>query len=294
MKRVLMLDPSPIFRDFVKEKLATVKISVDIVQGRRDAFTKLLSLLPDLVVIDVDQDFPSTIEFLERKRTNPNTASIPVIVVGPAVSSEEMIGLIRLGVIKYFARPFMMDVLIKTMGTFLMTPMELDTTPCIIEAHKNKNIIVVEVSQGLNLDKIGMLKYHLADFVSNHAITSPKILLIFSNLNLSFVDGVNLEKLFDSVIYVPRVIKKEIKVLTQDPFIKQFVEGHSEYSGIQVENNLITLLNSFVESAASSSLSDLVVSKLLTVDKNTIPCYTDMSFNSEIEIRKQEIQFNQA
>lgn len=294
MKRVLMLDPSPIFRDFVKEKLAAVKISVDIVQGRRDAFTKLLSLLPDLVVIDVDQDFPSTIEFLERKRTNPNTVSIPVIVVGPAVSSGDMLGLIGLGSIKYFARPFMMDTLLKTMGTFLMTAMDLDTTPCIIEAHKNKNIIVVEVSKGLNLDKIGMQKYHLADFVSNHAITTPKILLIFSNLDLSFVDGVNLEKLFDSVIYVPKVVKKEIKVLTQDPFIKQFMEGHSEYAGIQVEDNLTPLLNSFVESATSSSLSELVVSKLLTMDKNTIPCYTDMSFNSEMELRKQEIQSNQA
>lgn len=293
MKRVLMLDPSPIFRDFVKEKLATVKISVDSVQGRRDAFTKLLSLLPDLVVIDVDQDFSTTFDFLERKRSNPNTASIPVIVVGPAVSSEEMIGLIRLGVIKYFARPFMMDILIKTIGTFLMTPMEMDSTPCIIEAHKNKNIIVVELSQGLNLDKIAMLRFHLADLISNHTITTPKILLILSNLNLSFVDGVNLEKFFDSIIYAPRITKKEIKVLSQDPFIKQFVEGHSEYSGIQVEDTLISLLNSFVESAASSSLSELVVSKLLTVDKNTIPCYTDMIFNTELELRKQEIQFNQ-
>lgn len=293
MKRVLMLDPSPIFRDFVKEKLAAVKNSVDIVQGRRDAFTKLLSLLPDLVVIDVDQDFSSTFEFLERKRSNPNTASIPVIVIGPAVSSEEMIGLVRVGVIKYFARPFMMDVLIKTMSTFLATPMDIDTTPCIIEAHKNKNIIVVEVSQGLNLDKIAMLRFHVADLISNHAITTPKILLIFSNLNLSFVDGVNLEKFFDSIIYAPRITKKEVKVLTRDPFIRQFVDGHTEYSGIQVEDTLTTLLNSFVESTASNSLSELVVSKLLTVDKNTIPCYTDMSFNLEIELRKQEIQLNQ-
>ncbi|MBQ4330549.1 MAG: hypothetical protein IJC31_01795 [Spirochaetaceae bacterium] len=253
----------------------------------------MLSLLPDLVVIDVDQDFSTTFDFLERKRSNPNTASIPVIVVGPAVSSEEMIGLIRLGVIKYFARPFMMDILIKTIGTFLMTPMEMDSTPCIIEAHKNKNIIVVELSQGLNLDKIAMLRFHLADLISNHTITTPKILLILSNLNLSFVDGVNLEKFFDSIIYAPRITKKEIKVLSQDPFIKQFVEGHSEYSGIQVEDTLISLLNSFVESAASSSLSELVVSKLLTVDKNTIPCYTDMIFNTELELRKQEIQFNQ-
>lgn len=288
-----MLDPSPFFRDFVKEKLSIVKIAVDAVQGRRDASTKLLSLLPDLVIIDVDKDFSSTLEFLERKRSNPNTTAIPVIVIGPSVSSEKIIGLIRLGVTKYFARPFMVDVLIKTMETLFTIPIDLDPTPCIIEAHKNKNIIVVEVSKGLNLDKIAILRFHLADLISNHAITEPKLLLIFYNLDLNFVDGINLEKLFDSIIYSPRVTKKEIKVLTQDPFIKQFVDGHAEYSGIQVEDTLDSLLNSLVESAASSSLSELVASKLLAVDKNTIACYTDMVFKAELELRKQEINLNQ-
>ncbi|MEE0132528.1 MAG: response regulator [Treponema sp.] len=289
MKQVLLLDPSPIFRDFVKEKLASVKVSVDFVQGRRDAFTRLLSVLPDLVIIDVEQDFASTIEFLEKKRQNPNTASLPVIIVGPAIGSEEIIGLIRLGVIKYFARPFMMDVLMKTLGVFLTSPINMDTTPCIIEAHKNKNILVVEVAEGLNLDKITMLKFHLADLIANHGISSPKILIIMSNLHLGFVDGLNLEKFFDSIVYAPRVSKKEVKVLATDPFVKQFIEGHQEYTGIQVEDNLITMLNSFVESTVSHSLSELVETKLLSIDKNTIPCCTDMIFNFDIEERKQEI-----
>ena len=284
-----MLDPSPIFRDFVREKLASVKVSVDVVQGRRDAFTKLLSLLPDLILIDVEQDFSSTIEFLERKRANPNTVSLPVIVVGPAISSEEIIGLIRLGVIMYFARSFVMDAFIKTIGTFLVSPIQLDTTPAILEAHKNKNVLIVEAALGLNLDKIAMLRYYLADLISNHAISSPKILLIFSNMNLSFVDGINLEKFFDSVIYAPRVMKKEVKVLTQDTFIKEFIDGHTEYSGIQVEDNLISLLNSFVESTVSSSLSELVETRLLSIDRNTLPCYTELTFDTDIAERKREI-----
>ena len=72
-------------------------------------------------------------------------------------------------------------------------------------------------------------------------------------------------------------------------FVKQFIEGHPEYSGIQVEDNLITMLNSFMESTASCSLSELVENKLLSIDKNTIPCYTDMIFNFDVEERKQEI-----
>ncbi|MBO5731088.1 MAG: response regulator [Treponema sp.] len=289
MKQVLLLDPSPIFRDFVKDKLASVKISVDFVQGRRDQFSKVLSILPDLIIIDVEQDFSSVVEFLEKKRQNPNTVSLPVIVVGPSVESVKVINLIRLGVLKYFARPFMMDLFIKTLSVFLTTSIEMDTTPCIIEAHKNKNIIVVEIAQGLNLDKIALLKFHIADLIVNHGISTPKILVIMSQLNLGFVDGIALEKFFDSIIYAPRVTKKEVKVLTTDPFVKPFIEGHSEYAGIQVEDNIISLLNSFVESAVSHSLSELIEIKLLHVDKNTQPCSSDLIFNFEIEKRKQEI-----
>ncbi len=289
MKQVLLLDPSPIFRDFVKDKLASVKISVDFVQGRRDQFSKVLSILPDLIIVDVEQDFSSVVEFLEKKRQNPNTASLPVIVVGPSVESVKVINLIRLGVQKYFARPVMMDLFIKTISVFLTTPIEMDVTPCIIEAHKNKNNIVVEIAQGLNLDKIALLKYHIADLIVNHGISTPKILIIMSQLNLGFVDGIDLEKFFDSIIYAPRVAKKEVKVLTTDPFVKPFIEGHSEYAGIQVEDNIISLLNSFVESAVSHSLNDLVEIRLLHIDKNTQPCSSDLIFNFEIEKRKQEI-----
>jgi hypothetical protein len=165
----------------------------------------------------------------------------------------------------------------------------MDATPCIIEAHKNKNIIVVEIAQGLNLDKIALLKYHIADLIVNHGISTPKILVIMSQLNLGFVDGIVLEKFFDSIIYAPRVSKKEVKVLTTDPFVRPFIEGHSEYAGIQVEDNIISLLNSFVESAVSHSLNELVEIKLLHVDKNTLPCSSDLIFNFEIEKRKQEI-----
>ena len=289
MKQVLLLDPSPIFRDFVKDKLASVKIPVDFVQGRRDQFSKVLSILPDLIIIDVEQDFSSVVEFLEKKRQNPNTVSLPVIVVGPSVESVKVINLIRLGVLKYFARPFMMDLFIKTLSVFLTTSIEMDTTPCIIEAHKNKNIIVVEIAQGLNLDKIALLKFHIADLIVNHGISTPKILVIMSQLNLGFVDGIALEKFFDSIIYAPRVTKKEVKVLTTDPFVKPFIEGHSEYAGIQVEDNIISLLNSFVESAVTHSLNELIEIKLLHVDKNTLPCCSDLIFNFEIEKRKQEI-----
>ena len=51
MKKVLIIDAPPLFREFLKEKLTIEKIDVDIAHGNRDAFTKLVSTLPDLVVV---------------------------------------------------------------------------------------------------------------------------------------------------------------------------------------------------------------------------------------------------
>ncbi len=294
MKQVLMLSPSPVLSEFVKEKLTAAKVSVDVTQGRIDAFAKVLSILPDLIVITIDQNFSGIMEFMEKKRSNPNTAPIPVIAIGPDMNAQRIVGLTRMGIVKYFPHPLKMDVLIKSMGAILSTPMDLDFTPCTIEAHKNKGVIVVETSQGLNLDKIAMLKFHLSDLISNHDITHPKILLIFSNLQLSFVDGVNLEKFFDIVIQTPHVVKKEVKVLTQDPFVKPFISGHHEYLDIQVEDNLAALVHSLVDSASSDTLCDLVAERLLSVDKNTVPCHADLLFSSDVAARKQKIQQRQA
>ena len=53
MKNVLIVDPSPMFREFLKDKLTEEKISVTVVQEKRDAIIKITSMLPDLVIYEL-------------------------------------------------------------------------------------------------------------------------------------------------------------------------------------------------------------------------------------------------
>ena len=39
MKQVLLIDAPQLFREFLKEKLTAEKVTVDVAQGDRDAFT---------------------------------------------------------------------------------------------------------------------------------------------------------------------------------------------------------------------------------------------------------------
>ena len=56
MKQVLIVDASPTFFEFLKDKLGEEQIEVTAVQGRRDALTKLISILPDLMILDINED----------------------------------------------------------------------------------------------------------------------------------------------------------------------------------------------------------------------------------------------
>ena len=53
MKQVLIIDAPPLFREFLKEKLSHEKVNVKIANIKKDANTKLVSSLPDLIIIDL-------------------------------------------------------------------------------------------------------------------------------------------------------------------------------------------------------------------------------------------------
>ena len=102
MKKVLIIDAPPLFREFLKEKLTAEKIEVEMAQGDRDAFTKLLSIMPDLLIVNSPDDFDSLLDFLDKKKADPNAHRVPVILTGPVLEKEQLAKLPSYYVIKYF------------------------------------------------------------------------------------------------------------------------------------------------------------------------------------------------
>jgi chemotaxis response regulator CheB len=83
MKKVLIADSHPLFRDFLKQKLSEDQIEVITTQENRDIYTKVLSTLPNLIILDMEDDNTMEMEFLEKKIQDSNCADIPVIITGP-------------------------------------------------------------------------------------------------------------------------------------------------------------------------------------------------------------------
>ena len=264
MKKVLIIDSHQLFRDFLKQKLSVDQIEVTLTQENRDSYPKMLTLLPNLVILDMGEDRVEEMAFLEKKLGDPNTASIPTIITGPSADKASIAALAKYGVIKYFAKPIQFDVFFEAIGKVLHNPLSMDTTPSVLDLHRNNSIIFIELAVGLNREKLALLQYKLTEMIETEEIESPKILIMLTNLELTFVDGYNLEFLLDNVLACPKVHTKHVKILSLSPFLKEFLDGHEAYNGIEMSNNLPKVLNSLIDTTITSSVSDLITDRILT------------------------------
>lgn len=294
MKNVLIVDPSPMFREFLKDKLTDEKISVTVVQEKRDAIIKITSMLPDLVIYELSEfdDLQSVTEIFTDIKKDPNASRIPLIATGPIYDKTTIALFAKLGVQKYFVKPVKFDLFFEAIGKILRTPFAIDTTPCVLDIHRNGNIIFIEIAQGLNREKISLLKYKLSEIIENNEIDSPKIILMMTNLELSFVDGLNLELLLDNILTNQKIHTKNIKVLSFSSFTSELIDGHPQYDGIEVATDISQFLNSLVDSTSTSRVSDLITDKILSSSENDAGSSIEMRFHTDLQ-SETEIELSQ-
>ena len=152
----------------------------------------------------------------------------------------------------------------------------------MLEIHLNKDIIFIEIAQGLNREKIALLKYKLSELIDVNKLENPKVILMMTDLSLSFIDGANLELLFDNIIADNRIQKKNVKVLSLDKFTRELITGHPSYDGIEVATNLSNVLNSLIDNESSANLADIITDRILTSSTgNTDQGSVEMRFYSD-------------
>ncbi len=289
MKSVLIVDAPPMLREFLTEKFSAENVAVETADGQRDALPKFLSILPDLVIINIEHSVSDIIDFLEKKRSDPNGKKIPIIMSGPMIEHYEVSDLVQYGVIKYFTKPIKFDLFFEAVGRVLHSAFSIDTTPCVLDMHLNHQIIFIEIAMGLNREKITLLKYKITELIENNNLALPKVILMMSSLSLTYVDGLNLELLLENITADRRIIRRNIKILSFDPFVSDFIEGHPNYEGIQVVQSLSSVLNSLVEGDATTNVQDVISDKILSISSEgsdtslAIRFYADTGTVSENE-----------
>lgn len=238
MKHVLVIDDSPLFREYLKSKLSEKGLEVSVAINSLDGMTKIRNLMPDLVILDYLLSRQNSINVLKEMGKNSHIAKIPVIITAQRLDQKHIFDLVRYNVKKVFTKPIKMDMLFSTLANILGVSITLDETPSIVEAHVNDEIIFIEISQGLNQEKLDLLYFKIVELIELYEIRIPKIIVMLSNMSLSFIDGPNIEKLMNTILKASRVKQRHIRILTKDDFTRKFILGRKEYKDIGVTANL--------------------------------------------------------
>ncbi|MBN1520750.1 MAG: response regulator [Spirochaetales bacterium] len=249
-KSVLLIDESDLFRDYLKSRLTQAGIGVETAINGLDGIAKMRNEPPDAVVMDYHLSRKSCVEVLEEKSRNPNTAPVSVILTAQKIDKNRLLELVRFNIRKVFMKPIKMDAFYQILGDILGVRIDMDATPCIVEAHVNDNILFIEVARGINREKIDLLRFKIRELLDLYGIQKPRIMIMLSDMELSFVDGPNLEFLLNTIIASPGAKHRNIKILTRSAFVKEFVSGRPEFSELEVVSSLEYALDGLVADAA--------------------------------------------
>ncbi|HUX41848.1 MAG TPA: response regulator [Rectinemataceae bacterium] len=236
-QKILVVDGSELFRSYLRDRLGEY-FEVEVAINGLDGLSKLRTFLPDLLIMDQDLQRKSSREILEEKNRNPNTSEIPVLLTSTKIDRSRLLEFVPFRIRKVLMKPLRIDALFSALNEALGTKLRLEETPCIIEAHVNDNIVFIEIAKGLNRERIELLRFKVAELVELYQIRSPRILVMLSDIELSFVDGSNIELLLRILVTHAQGKASHVKILTISSFLREFVGGRQEFRGIEVLSNL--------------------------------------------------------
>ena len=246
MKKILVVDESPLFREYLQEKLGSFGFEVITAVNGLDAMIKMRGDIPDLIIMDFYLTRKSSMEILQEKHANPNTKNIPVILASNKIDKRMIMEVAKFNVKKFMSKPIKIDALLDIISEVLGMKLEIDDTPCIIEAHFNDEILFIEVARGLNLEKLDLLKFKITELLQLYKRKLPKVLMIMSDITLGSEDTNKLTVLFRNVLETTLTPQRAIKILTSSAFIKGFIAAQEEFSKIEVIDNLSKAMDAFL------------------------------------------------
>ncbi len=238
MPKVLLIDESELLRNYLKSRLTACGLEVQTSLNGFEALARIRTAPPDLVLLDFNPTRTGSLEFLKELRQNPATAKVAVIVLSPKLERERLLEIARHGIRRFFAKPVRLDALVEAISQILEIPLQVDDTPCILEAHFNDEILFIEIAQGLNAEKIDLLRYKIRELLQLYEIQFPKVLMILTDLPLTGDDRDRLQSLFAVVREATRSPWKAIKVLTSSAYVRRFLCAHEDFRHIEVVENL--------------------------------------------------------
>ncbi len=284
MKKVLIVGESGLFREYLGAKLEEYGMEVVFALNGLDGISKMRNELPDLVIMDHMLTRKSSMEVLADKQNDRNLAGIPVIMIASSVDKRHVVQMASSNVKKILSKPIKMDVLFKSISDLAGVEIRMDTTPSVLEAHFNEDILFIEAAQGLNTEKIELLRYKLKELLNLYDVRSPRILLMMSSLAVDDTTPSKIRRLLEIITENAQEHLTLIQILTGSEDIKKIISSSSKFSSIKISDNLAAAMDSLIGLKPDSfAHEEIVQEKLLkaTGQKKEGQETVQMRFDSE-------------
>ncbi len=116
---ITVVDDSPDLVEIVRLTLEEKGFNVMCVYNGKDLFAGLEKQKPDLILLDIMMPQMDGFEVLTRLRENPDTASIPVILLSAKMEYEDVLRGYKLGIDHYIQKPFSNTQLVAAINSLL-------------------------------------------------------------------------------------------------------------------------------------------------------------------------------
>ena len=133
--RILIIDDDVGFRDLLRIHLSAAGYQVQVAEDGVTGGRALLAQTPDLIVSDVNMPFLDGFELLSLLRADPETASIPVILLSGRGDGDTMAKAVELGAADFLTKPVTHEQLLDSVEACLArakgrgTPPDYSSTP---------------------------------------------------------------------------------------------------------------------------------------------------------------------
>ncbi len=293
MKKVLIVGESGLFREYLGAKLEEYGMGVVFALNGLDGIAKMRNELPDLVIMDHMLTRKSSMEVLADKQNDRNLAGIPVVMIASSVDKRHVVQMASSNVKKILSKPIKMDVLFKSISDLAGVEIKMDTTPSVLEAHFNENILFIEAAQGLNTEKIELLRYKLKELLNLYDVRSPRILLMMSSLAVDETTPSKIRRLLEIITENAQEHLSLIQILTGSGDLKKIISSSTKFSSIKISDNLASAMDSLIGLKPDSfAHEEIVQEKLLkaTGQKREGQETVQMRFDSEQIPEKENSQ----
>ena len=89
-KRILVVDDDPVIRSLLSDIASSFGHRVEAFENGEACLTKLITELPDVIILDMQMPGMNGLEVLRRLKADQRTAAVPVIMLSANSDSAEL------------------------------------------------------------------------------------------------------------------------------------------------------------------------------------------------------------